>query len=95
METANVANNDDRAFLDRFKECLERYEAICAAQQAIEAELIDSCDDYEVYNKKGADGKIKKLHEVKPPYIYVKPKKGFAKAMTTYQWGNNKTTKSV
>ena len=30
---------------------------------------------------------------MKPLYVYFKPKKGFANATTTYQWGNNKTTK--
>ncbi len=59
VETTNVTNNYGRAFLDRFKEFHKRYKAICASQQAIEIELIDSCEDYEVYNKKGADGKIK------------------------------------
>ncbi len=30
VETTNVTNIDDRVFLDRFKECLKRYEAISA-----------------------------------------------------------------
>ncbi len=61
VETANVTYNDDKAFLDRFKECIERHESICAAQQAIELELINSIEDIEVYNKIGADGKTKKV----------------------------------
>ena len=52
VPTTDVSNNDDRASLDRFQSCLETYKSICAAQQAIEAQLIDSCDDYKVYNKK-------------------------------------------
>jgi len=29
---------------------------------------------------------------MKPLYLYVKPKKGFANATTIYQWGDNKMT---
>jgi len=50
VPTTDVLNNDDRASLDRFQSCLETYKSICAAQQAIEAQLINSCDDYKVNN---------------------------------------------
>ena len=59
VETTNVANNDDRAFLDRLKECLKRHESICTAQQALESDLIDAFEDEEVYKRIGADVKPK------------------------------------
>jgi len=46
-------------FWDRLKECLERYEAISAAQQAFKSDLINAFQDDEVYNRIGADGKKK------------------------------------
>jgi len=55
--TAVVAINDDRALLDRFKECLKRYEAISAACQTLKSNLIDAFKDDEVNNKIGADEK--------------------------------------
>jgi len=69
--TTNIVINEDRVFLERYKECLDRYEAICAVQQALESDLIDSFEDEEVYNKIGANGKPQTLEELKPPYIYV------------------------
>ena len=51
--------NEDRIFLERYNGCLDRSEAICAMQQAIESELINSFDDYKVYNKIGQTGSQK------------------------------------
>ncbi len=58
-ETGVVAINEDRAFFHRFKECLKRYEAISATQQALTSDLIDAFEDDKVYNKIGADGEKK------------------------------------
>ena len=71
---------------------MDRYEAICSAQQALKSDLIDAFEDDKVYNKIGADGEPKTLEELKPPYIYVKPKKGLANTMATYYWCVHKTT---
>jgi len=55
-------------------------------------EIINVFEDEEVYNKIRADGKPKTLQELKLPPMFVKPKKGFANATTTYYWPDKKTT---
>jgi len=51
-------------------------------------------EDDEVYNKTGKDGKPKMLQELKQPYMFLKPKKGCANAMSTFYWPNKKTAQT-
>jgi len=48
------------------KDCLDRYEAVAVAQEALESDIINAFEDDEVYNKIRADGKPKTLQELKP-----------------------------
>jgi len=61
VATKVVAINEDRHNMDRIKDCLDRYKAVAAVQKALESEIIDAFEDDEVYNKIGADGKLKTL----------------------------------
>ncbi len=80
--------NEDRLNLERFKECLNRYEAVSLAQKALDSEIIDA---FEVYNKIEADGKQKNITTTEATVHACEAKKGFANA-TKHYWPNNKTT---
>jgi len=80
VETELGEIHEDRSNFDRLKECIDQIEAAAVKQKALQSQVINAFVDNVVYKLD------KKLQDIKQPFLYMKPKKGFANEMTKFYW---------